>query len=288
MTSRSRLAAIAAQHGIDPADLAAHVSRGRARPLTTNQTPATTPTTKGPSMSSYHTPLVSKLAAELQVDLSAVTGTGAGGRVRADDVYAAAGRPRTPRAEPRRAAAAAPASFSRPRLMREHRSEFLRYVNVEIDAFALNPFLDDLRQTTPGEVEKATAHDRNVPTMFSAGDVPIFTASGFDPNLLLRLPWSVRHKAALSDNATEVAEIFERCGGGKIDDVYAAEMLGSGDEGLDQYKHRLEVWLNAPNVRPVPKALRMEDLNGQDHPSSDFWKSAVAGLEDGRWQATKP
>jgi 2-oxoglutarate dehydrogenase E2 component (dihydrolipoamide succinyltransferase) len=61
----------------------------------------------------YVTPLVRKLAAEHSVDLSTITGTGVGGRIRKQDVLAAAEaakQPATPAAEPAAApAAAAPA-----------------------------------------------------------------------------------------------------------------------------------------------------------------------------------
>ncbi|WP_433287227.1 2-oxoglutarate dehydrogenase, E2 component, dihydrolipoamide succinyltransferase [Pseudonocardia sp. CA-142604] len=61
----------------------------------------------------YVTPLVRKLAAEHDVDLSAITGTGVGGRIRKQDVLAAA-ESRKPAPEPERApapaAAAAPAA----------------------------------------------------------------------------------------------------------------------------------------------------------------------------------
>src|ERR687898_506895 len=59
--------------------------------------------------SPYVTPLVRKLAAEHSVDLAGLTGTGVGGRIRKQDVLAAAEQARKTAAQPPPAAAAAPA-----------------------------------------------------------------------------------------------------------------------------------------------------------------------------------
>ncbi|WP_018567380.1 2-oxoglutarate dehydrogenase, E2 component, dihydrolipoamide succinyltransferase [Streptomyces sp. PsTaAH-124] len=64
----------------------------------------------------YVTPLVRKLAAENGVDLGAVKGTGVGGRIRKQDVLAAAEAAKTPAAAPAPAAAAAPAAKKAPAL----------------------------------------------------------------------------------------------------------------------------------------------------------------------------
>jgi pyruvate dehydrogenase E2 component (dihydrolipoyllysine-residue acetyltransferase) len=66
------------------------------------QAPAASPNGSSSDAPNYVTPLVRKLAAEHQVDLNAVQGTGVGGRIRKQDVIAAA--------EAKKAAAAAPAA----------------------------------------------------------------------------------------------------------------------------------------------------------------------------------
>ena len=74
-----------------------------AAPAATEAPAAAAPVSSGAS-GSYVTPIVRKLAKDKGVDLSSVTGTGVGGRIRKQDVEAAAKA-----AEEARAAAAAPA-----------------------------------------------------------------------------------------------------------------------------------------------------------------------------------
>ncbi|MET8146832.1 2-oxoglutarate dehydrogenase, E2 component, dihydrolipoamide succinyltransferase [Actinoplanes sp. NPDC049668] len=62
----------------------------------------------------YVTPLVRKLAAEKGVDLSSVTGTGVGGRIRKQDVIEAAERAAAAKAAPARQEAPAPAAAAKP------------------------------------------------------------------------------------------------------------------------------------------------------------------------------
>jgi 2-oxoglutarate dehydrogenase E2 component (dihydrolipoamide succinyltransferase) len=70
--------------------------------------PAAAPHTS--SEPGYVTPLVRKLASETGVDLSGLNGTGVGGRIRKDDVIAAAGSPAAPTFAPAAAAPSAPAA----------------------------------------------------------------------------------------------------------------------------------------------------------------------------------
>ncbi len=74
--------------------------------------PAVAPRAQGDSSGSgdgYVTPLVRKLAAEHDVDLSTLEGTGVGGRIRKQDVLAAAEAAKAPAPEPEQPAAATPA-----------------------------------------------------------------------------------------------------------------------------------------------------------------------------------
>jgi 2-oxoglutarate dehydrogenase E2 component (dihydrolipoamide succinyltransferase) len=63
----------------------------------------------GEEVAGYVTPLVRKLAAEQNVDLSSITGTGVGGRIRRQDVLEAAERAKAAAAQKQPAAAEAPA-----------------------------------------------------------------------------------------------------------------------------------------------------------------------------------
>ncbi|WP_326556636.1 2-oxoglutarate dehydrogenase, E2 component, dihydrolipoamide succinyltransferase [Micromonospora sp. NBC_01796] len=72
--------------------------------------PAPVAQTNGEDVAGYVTPLVRRLASDQGVDLSTVTGTGVGGRIRKQDVLEAAEKARAAAARPAPAAAAAPAA----------------------------------------------------------------------------------------------------------------------------------------------------------------------------------
>ena len=83
--------------------------RRRWRPRTEAKAPAEE-APKGEPEASYVTPLVRKLARENNVELSSVTGTGVGGRIRKQDVLAAAEEAKKAAEAPAPAAASAPAA----------------------------------------------------------------------------------------------------------------------------------------------------------------------------------
>ena len=74
-------------------------AEGRSRPAGSH--PAGRPSSDSDSRS-YVTPLVRKLATQHDVDLSSLTGTGVGGRIRKQDVLGPPPRPRRPPRQPRR------------------------------------------------------------------------------------------------------------------------------------------------------------------------------------------
>ncbi|MGZ2360881.1 2-oxoglutarate dehydrogenase, E2 component, dihydrolipoamide succinyltransferase [Streptomyces sp. 372A] len=83
-------------------------------PAAPAQAPAAAPAATSGDDGAYVTPLVRKLAAENGVDLGAVKGTGVGGRIRKQDVVAAAEAAKAAAAAP--APAAAPAAAKAPKL----------------------------------------------------------------------------------------------------------------------------------------------------------------------------
>ncbi|MFF1447010.1 2-oxoglutarate dehydrogenase, E2 component, dihydrolipoamide succinyltransferase [Streptomyces sp. NPDC058274] len=87
-----------------------------AAPAPAPVTPAPAPAATSGDEGAYVTPLVRKLAAENGVDLSTVKGTGVGGRIRKQDVIAAAEAAKAAAAAPAPAAAAAPAAKKAPAL----------------------------------------------------------------------------------------------------------------------------------------------------------------------------
>jgi 2-oxoglutarate dehydrogenase E2 component (dihydrolipoamide succinyltransferase) len=89
-----------------PASAPAAPAPTPAAPATASTAPAVAVTSD--ASESYVTPLVRRLASQHGVDLSRVTGTGVGGRIRKSDVLAAAGQGSPPEPAPAPAAPAAP------------------------------------------------------------------------------------------------------------------------------------------------------------------------------------
>ncbi len=82
------------------------------------------------------------------------------------------------------------------------------------DPYSLNPFAELLREADPHRYEQVSAV-KAPPKMFAGGqsDTPAFTASGIDPELLLRLPAGVRHAAAAEPDIAVVHRWFEEYAG---------------------------------------------------------------------------
>ena len=82
---------------------------------------------------------------------------------------------------------------------------------ITIDPYGLNPLADDYRQVNDGTYRIALSKAGPPPKMFAGGsaDLPAFTASGIDPQLLLKLPFTARHAVAALPDVATVHAIFE-------------------------------------------------------------------------------
>jgi hypothetical protein len=180
----------------------------------------------------HATPLVRRTAERLGVDLTAVCGTGKGGRIRVQDVSAAAGRVQVATSTP----------AARPSLVIEQRSMWTRENRfVSIDVFAANPVLDDLRQVDPARLAAAQERNGPPPTLFQTGDLPLATASGIDPQLLTGVPYVARH-ALMNASAADAVAILEQFGAATPDAWETALLAHCLDQGVLSYEHRLQAW----------------------------------------------
>ena len=82
------------------APVAAPVVAAPVAPIATPAAPIAAPVAVSQPLDAYVTPIVRKLASELGVNLASVTGTGVGGRIRKEDVQAAAPKVNSPVAAP--------------------------------------------------------------------------------------------------------------------------------------------------------------------------------------------
>jgi len=121
-------------------------------------------------------------------------------------------------------------------------SVFNPLVTVQVDPWAANPLLDDAEQSAPALVNVARERNGEPPTMFSTGDLPLFLASGVDPQYLRYLPYLTRHAAAQEPNSAMVLSYVER---------FSSEpdaLIES--EGLADYRNRFRGWLRGVWTNP--------------------------------------
>lgn len=120
-------------------------------------------------------------------------------------------------------------------------SRYARKV-VEVDLFAPNALLLEAEQAVPEVYELAMA-EAAPPTLFNTGDLPPFTASGLDPQVLNGLPWTARHYAASSESKAEVLQMVEdyaEFGDG------ASILANHEHNGRTAYENRMKTWLIGP------------------------------------------
>jgi hypothetical protein len=115
---------------------------------------------------------------------------------------------------------------------------------VELDRFAGNPGETLYRTILPGAKFAYAA-----PTMFAAGDLPIITGSGVDPQVLMWCAWYLRHSAALTDSRAHVLEIIESSSD-TVPDPEGGLQTDRGRDRWQDYRQRIGQWVSTP-----PQAL---------------------------------
>lgn len=107
---------------------------------------------------------------------------------------------------------------------------------VSLDPYGLNPLAEDYRQVNAETYNLALSKAGPPPKMFAGGtaDLPAFTASGIDPQHLLKLPYAVRHYVAALADPSAAHGIFEQY----ADDPYAT----FDHEGLQAAVVRMREW----------------------------------------------
>jgi hypothetical protein len=79
-----------------------------------------------------------------------------------------------------------------------------RHQDVLVGRYALRPGVDFVKAVMPEATFPGEA-----PEMFSTGVLPVFTASGIDPELLRNVRWTLRHAAAMSSSRALVLQMIE-------------------------------------------------------------------------------
>ena len=124
---------------------------------------------------------------------------------------------------------------------------------VRVNA-GLNPLVYETVER--GLFHAAVAASRGaVPTLFAGGDVPVFTASGVDPDVVLRVPWEARHALAAEPNRERALDMVEMMSGPE-GSVMAAEY--AGHPGNLDYRARVQQWAMAGMDHSVAQAQRQE------------------------------
>jgi hypothetical protein len=191
----------------------------------------------------YVTPLVKKLAATYGVPLDGLTGTGVSGRVTKRDVELAAVRAGMLTMREQQVIPGSSSSAPAP-MVGKHavqvRSQWDRGQTVTYDSFSRNPLVDDARQALSG-IAQTAMRENAAPTLFASGDLPLFIASGADPQLLLQLPWNARHAAAEADASSFARMLSEySCADGEM--LAVLDGVDKHDGNID-YRSRVQLWL---------------------------------------------
>ena len=124
---------------------------------------------------------------------------------------------------------------------------------VDVDPFGPNPALEALKVEQPG-VYVPALRGGPAPTMFAAGDLPSFTASGVAPAELNRVPWNQRHELAA---LAEAGEVFTR-----IEDVLGKDAdYAYENDVYHDFMRRLRHWATTSGTGRAPLTKEESDAN---------------------------
>ena len=122
---------------------------------------------------------------------------------------------------------------------------------VEVDPYGTNPLAEDCRQASPAAYNVALAKAGPPPKLFTDGtaDLPAFTAVGFDPAELMRLPALTRHPCRLCRRPCDGAPLVRR-----VDQRSLRAHRPSRVAGCDPAGSRLGIGPDGPGCGPTDPA----------------------------------
>lgn len=141
----------------------------------------------------------------------------------------------------------------RPSLMVEKRSQWRPVITmagqrvrdtaplVSIDIYAQNPLVDEVRLAAPRQHAEALRVHGDAPTLFNAGHLPLYLASGVDVGLLEQLPWIARPAASRASGA-ELAALLDEFAQPSEGTWSAAEARFCDDDSVLRYDQRVRDW----------------------------------------------
>jgi hypothetical protein len=143
-------------------------------------------------------------------------------------------------------AAASSTSGSPPSVI-EPPPAWTRISGMELDRYATNPLVDFYRAAMPGAEFVGPT-----PTMFLHGDYPVVTSSGVPVAILRWVPWWARHEAALTTSQSRLYALIEEADTGSFN-----LLTELGRKGWDDYRSRVETWVQTmpPQPEPAPEDI---------------------------------
>lgn len=123
--------------------------------------------------------------------------------------------------------------------------------------YALNPMVERVMASSPTTYRHGVSAAA-APTLFRSGDLPVYTASGIDPQALLGVPWMARHPIAAAKTLAEAQDLIEFVSGPDGEDNARADGMGYHPGNRD-YEVRVNYWLAEAGTHAAGAAQQAED-----------------------------